>query len=43
VGGSVAGAGGQQQQQQPYRAFSPLAAQGDQVQRKPVQGSFREI
>ncbi|KAI5366962.1 hypothetical protein J4E82_010930 [Alternaria postmessia] len=42
VGGSVAGAGGQQQQQQPYRAFSPLA-QGDQVQRKPVQGSFREI
>jgi hypothetical protein len=41
VGGSVAGAGGQQQQQ-PYRAFSPLA-QGDQVQRKPVQGSFREI
>ena len=41
VGGSVAGAGGQQQQ--PYRAFSPLATQGDQVQRKPLQGSFREI
>ncbi|KAL1792955.1 hypothetical protein ACET3X_009462 [Alternaria dauci] len=48
VGGTgdvgMGGAGGGQQQQ-PYRAFSPLAAGGggEHVQRKPVQGSFREI